>query len=98
MCRIYAGASPRAGRRIDRPMITSINPASEELLAEFEPWSADQVDAAVEEVVAAQRAWREIGVEERAKPMRRAAEILRQRAERYGALITSEMGKPIVEA
>jgi len=79
-------------------MIRSVNPASEELLAEFEPWSNAQVDQAVDEVVAAQSAWRIMSVPERAEPMRRAADILRQRAERYGALITSEMGKPIVEA
>ncbi|MEO7296886.1 MAG: NAD-dependent succinate-semialdehyde dehydrogenase [Candidatus Limnocylindria bacterium] len=79
-------------------MISSINPASEEVLAEFEPWSNAQVDEAVDEVVTAQRAWRRMSVEERAVPMRRAAELLRERAERYGALITAEMGKPIVEA
>jgi succinate-semialdehyde dehydrogenase/glutarate-semialdehyde dehydrogenase len=39
-----------------------------------------------------------MSIEGRAVPMRRAAELLRQRSERYGALITSEMGKPIVEA
>ncbi len=79
-------------------MISSINPATEELLAEFDPWSEAQVDAAVDEVATAQRAWRRMNVEERAVPMRRAAALLRERAEPYGALITSEMGKPIVEA
>ncbi|MGH2402039.1 MAG: NAD-dependent succinate-semialdehyde dehydrogenase, partial [Candidatus Limnocylindria bacterium] len=79
-------------------MISSINPATEETLAEFEPWSASQVDEAVDRVVAAQQVWRAMSVEERAVPMRRAAALLRERAERYGALITSEMGKPIVEA
>ena len=79
-------------------MITSINPATEETLAEFEPWSNDRVDEAVDRVAAAQRTWREMTVEERAVPMRRVAELLRERAGRYGALITSEMGKPIVEA
>src|SRR5688500_15084443 len=79
-------------------MISSVNPATEETLAEFEPWSASQVDEAVDRVVAAQRLWRAISVDERAVPMRRAAALLRERAERYGALITSEMGKPIVEA
>ena len=79
-------------------MISSINPATEELLAEFEPWSAAQVDEAVGQVVAAQRAWRVMSIEDRSVPMRRAAELLRERAARYGALITSEMGKPIVEA
>ena len=79
-------------------MISSVNPATEELLAEFEPWSDRQVDGAVEDVAAAQRRWRTMSVEERVVPMRRAAVLLRERAGRYGALITSEMGKPIVEA
>ena len=81
-----------------RSMISSINPATEEVLAEFEPWTSARVDEAVGQVAAAQRAWRAMSVEERAKPMRHAAQILRDRVERYGALITSEMGKPIVEA
>ena len=79
-------------------MISSINPATEELLAEFEPWSAAQVDEAVGQVVAAQRVWRAMSIDDRSVPMRQAAELLRERAGRYGALITSEMGKPIVEA
>ena len=79
-------------------MISSINPASEEVLAEFEPWSERQVDDAVDQVVAAQHTWREMSIDQRAVPMRRAAELLRRRAERYGALMTAEMGKPIVEA
>jgi len=79
-------------------VISSINPASEELLAEFEPWSNARVDEAVGQVAAAQVVWRGMTVEQRAVPMRRAAELLRQRDQRYGALITSEMGKPIVEA
>jgi len=79
-------------------MIISTNPASEEVLAEFEPWSVAQVDEAVDRVVSAQRTWHAMRIEERAVPMRRAAELLRERAGRYGALITAEMGKPIVEA
>jgi succinate-semialdehyde dehydrogenase/glutarate-semialdehyde dehydrogenase len=79
-------------------MITSINPASEEVLAEFEPWSDGKVDEAIDQVAEAQRTWRAMSIDQRAAPMRRAAELLRQRAERYGALITAEMGKPIVEA
>jgi succinate-semialdehyde dehydrogenase/glutarate-semialdehyde dehydrogenase len=79
-------------------MITSINPTSEEVLAEFEPWADGQVDEAIDQVVEAQRTWRAMSIDQRAAPMHRAAELLRERAERYGALITAEMGKPIVEA
>ena len=79
-------------------MISSVNPATEETLAEFAPWSNDQADDAVERVAVAQRTWRGMTIEQRAVPMRRAAELLRERAGRYGALVTAEMGKPIVEA
>jgi succinate-semialdehyde dehydrogenase/glutarate-semialdehyde dehydrogenase len=79
-------------------MITSINPTSEEVLAEFEPWTDGQVDEAIDQVVEAQRTWRAMSIDQRAAPLHRAAELLRERAERYGALITAEMGKPIVEA
>ena len=78
--------------------IASINPATEELLAEFEPWDDARVDAAVDDVAAAQRGWRRMSVDERSESIRRVGELLRQRKERYAALITAEMGKPIVEA
>ncbi len=79
-------------------MIRSINPSSEEVLAEFDPWSAAQVDAALDAAVQAQRAWRARSVEERAEVLRSVAALLRDRSERYAQLITMEMGKPITEA
>jgi succinate-semialdehyde dehydrogenase/glutarate-semialdehyde dehydrogenase len=41
------------------------------------------------------REWRTRGVADRAAPMRRAGELLRTRAEDYGRLMASEMGKPV---
>jgi succinate-semialdehyde dehydrogenase / glutarate-semialdehyde dehydrogenase len=79
-------------------MIRSINPASEEVLAEFEPWTAADVDAALDAAVQAQRAWRERSVGDRADVLRSVAAVLRERSERYAELITLEMGKPITEA
>jgi succinate-semialdehyde dehydrogenase/glutarate-semialdehyde dehydrogenase len=79
-------------------VITSINPATEEILAEFAPWTDDEVDAAVDGARVAQRSWRIMSIEERAQPMRRAAGLLRERSVRYAGLITAEMGKPIAEA
>jgi succinate-semialdehyde dehydrogenase/glutarate-semialdehyde dehydrogenase len=79
-------------------MIRSINPATEELLAEFEPWSGSDVDAAVDAVVAAQSEWRRRSLDERATVLRSLAVLLRERAEEYATLITREMGKPIGEA
>src|SRR5207249_11470397 len=78
--------------------ITSINPATGEVLARFDPFTHDEVDHALDEAQDAFIAWRERSFEERAVPMRRLASLLRGRVDRYGRLITLEMGKPIVEA
>ena len=78
--------------------INSINPASAEVLARFDPFTPDEVDHALDQAEDAFIAWRERSFEERAVPMRRLAALLRERADRYGRLITLEMGKPIVEA
>jgi succinate-semialdehyde dehydrogenase/glutarate-semialdehyde dehydrogenase len=88
----------RARPTEERRVITSRNPATEEVLATFDPWSADEVDTTIDQVREAQRQWRALSMGERADAMRRAAAILRERTDRYAALITTEMGKPISEA
>src|SRR5206468_1907621 len=78
--------------------IVSVNPATEEVLASFDPFTPDEIDGALAEVDDAFRVWRERPLDERAVPMRRLASLLRDRSERYARLITIEMGKPITEA
>jgi acyl-CoA reductase-like NAD-dependent aldehyde dehydrogenase len=78
--------------------IESINPATDEVLATFEQFTPEQVDAALAAADAAFREWRETSFAERAALVRRAGALLRERKQRYGALITAEMGKPIAEA
>jgi succinate-semialdehyde dehydrogenase / glutarate-semialdehyde dehydrogenase len=79
-------------------MIRSVNPATEEIVAEFEPWSERMVDEAVDAAVAAQGEWRRRTAAERASVLAEAARLLRARAAEYAAIITQEMGKPITEA
>ena len=78
--------------------VESINPATEEVIATFEQFTPAQVEQALVEADAAFRQWREQSFAERSKAMRRAAELLRKRKERYAGLITAEMGKPITQA
>ncbi|HEV8656246.1 MAG TPA: NAD-dependent succinate-semialdehyde dehydrogenase [Candidatus Limnocylindria bacterium] len=78
--------------------ITSVNPATEEVLGRFDPFTAEEVDRALDDAQDAFLAWRERSIADRAVPMRRLATLLRERADRYGRLITIEMGKPIAEA
>src|SRR5262249_22197990 len=53
---------------------------------------------ALDEAQDAFGAWRQRSFVERAVPMRAFAKLLRERADRYGRLLTLEMGKPISEA
>src|SRR5213596_1558358 len=78
--------------------VESINPATEEVIATFEQFTPAQVEQALVEADTAFRQWREQSFAERSKAMRRAAELLRKRKERYAGLITAEMGKPITQA
>jgi len=78
--------------------ITSVNPATEEVIARFDAFTDEEVDHAVDEAQDAFGAWRQRSIAERGVPMRRLAQILRERADRYARLITLEMGKPITEA
>jgi succinate-semialdehyde dehydrogenase/glutarate-semialdehyde dehydrogenase len=78
--------------------ITSVNPATEEVLASFDPFTPDELAGAAAEADDAFRAWRERSLDQRAGPMRRLASLLRERADRYARLITIEMGKPLTEA
>ena len=78
--------------------ILSINPATEEVLARFDESTPAEVESAIADAQAAQRAWARVSFDERAKAMTRLAEHLVERRDYYARLITLEMGKPITEA
>jgi acyl-CoA reductase-like NAD-dependent aldehyde dehydrogenase len=78
--------------------ITSVNPATEEVLARFDPFTPEDVERAVSDAQDAFGAWRERSFADRAVPMGRLAGLLRERAGRYARHISIEMGKPITEA
>jgi acyl-CoA reductase-like NAD-dependent aldehyde dehydrogenase len=79
-------------------LMESINPATEEVMASFEPHSAGQVRAVLENSAATFHTWRTTSFGERSTLMRQAAACLRRHCARFAGLITAEMGKPIVEA
>src|SRR5437667_222296 len=60
--------------------IQSINPATEETLARFDEFSAEQVEACLARAHAASRAGARITFAERASPMRKVAAYLRAHA------------------
>jgi acyl-CoA reductase-like NAD-dependent aldehyde dehydrogenase len=79
-------------------LIETRNPATGEVLRTYERHGRAAIDARLDAAVAAQRRWRETPFEERADRLRAAAEVLRARRNEWSAIMTAEMGKPIVQA
>lgn len=78
--------------------IQSINPATEEVLKAFEPYSPAQVEQALAEARQAYLQWCTTSFAERGALFHRLARYLREHKEELGQLATLEMGKPITEA
>jgi succinate-semialdehyde dehydrogenase/glutarate-semialdehyde dehydrogenase len=83
---------------IQRAMVRVANPATGELLAELPAASAADVQAAISLARAAQPAWEALGARSRARVLRKFVEILNRQRDEVAVLITSEAGKPQVEA
>jgi succinate-semialdehyde dehydrogenase/glutarate-semialdehyde dehydrogenase len=81
-----------------RRVLKSIDPATGRELASFPEADAAAVEIALERAYAARQAWREAGAGMRSALMRSVAGVLRADKSRFAALLTAEMGKPIVEA
>jgi succinate-semialdehyde dehydrogenase/glutarate-semialdehyde dehydrogenase len=75
--------------------ISSINPATGELIASFEPHTDADIELRLRRSIAGYEVNRNRSFRERAERMMRAAEILESRARDYGVMITREMGKPV---
>lgn len=81
-----------------RASIASINPATGEVLREFDCSREEEVRAAVERAHAAQPSWQELGLGRRLQILRRFQTLLREKKADVARLITREAGKPYVES
>ena len=81
-----------------RASIASINPATGEVLREFDCASEEEMRAAVERARAAQPSWQEMGVAKRLQMLRRFQTLLQEKKSDVARLITQEAGKPYVES
>jgi succinate-semialdehyde dehydrogenase / glutarate-semialdehyde dehydrogenase len=75
-----------------------VNPATEEVIAEV-PWGhKDDCAKAIAAAHAALPAWGKTTVQERAKILKKAGDLLRERIDSIAKILTSEQGKPLAEA
>ena len=75
-----------------------INPASEEVIGKLSHARKEDLDLAL---VAAEKAfdsWKNVSAYERSKILRKAADIVRSKADEIATLMTMEQGKPLIEA
>ncbi len=77
--------------------IASTNPATGEVLREFECASEVEVDAAVSRAGSAQPSWAALGVRKRIAILRTFQGLLHQKKSEVAQLVTREAGKPYVE-
>jgi succinate-semialdehyde dehydrogenase/glutarate-semialdehyde dehydrogenase len=76
----------------------SINPATGEVIREFETLTDAEVERALETAEERAREWRTVSFDRRSELLRRAAGVLRDDQDRWARLMTEEMGKPIAQA
>lgn len=79
-------------------VITTVNPATGQVLSTYQAWTPEQVNQSVDQAHAAAAAWGRQPLEVRVAAVRRLAEQLRAQKDRFAAMVTAEMGKPLAEA
>ncbi|MBM7493690.1 succinate-semialdehyde dehydrogenase/glutarate-semialdehyde dehydrogenase [Micromonospora luteifusca] len=80
------------------PHIATTNPATGQVLKTFEAMSTEQLDGAIERTDLAYRQLRETTVDQRARWMNAAADLLDAERDEIARIMTTEMGKTYVAA
>lgn len=78
--------------------VSSVNPATGEVLRELECASESEVRAVVARACAAQSAWAEMGLQRRVAVLREFQRRLQEKKLEIAEAITREAGKPVAEA
>jgi len=78
--------------------IETLNPATEELVKKFKPYSDEEVKNIIDKVDEDFNEWKNQSYAERKVLMLKASEILRNEKKHYAEILTLEMGKPIKQA
>lgn len=83
---------------LDGRTLAVVNPADESTVADVAYGGRADADAAVEAAAKAMPGWRALSVYDRAKILKKTADLMRDRADRIARALTMEQGKPLAEA
>ena len=78
--------------------LESFNPATGELIGAVETIEPGQVQAVVDDVGEVQPFWAQLSLADRARYLRKAADVLVEEVDEVAELLTREQGKPITES
>ncbi|MGH2982860.1 MAG: aldehyde dehydrogenase family protein [Solirubrobacterales bacterium] len=85
-------------RSAPKKALESFNPTTGELLGTVETLTPAKVQGVVDDVAEVQPFWAQLSLEDRARYMRRAGDVLLAEADELAGLLTREQGKPRVES
>jgi len=89
------GSSKRSG---SKAVLESFNPANGESIGSVETLTPAKVQGVVDDVAEVQPFWAALTLEDRARYMRRAGDVLLEDMDELAELLTNEQGKPRVES
>ncbi|KMO27529.1 NAD-dependent succinate-semialdehyde dehydrogenase [Methylobacterium aquaticum] len=75
-----------------------LNPATGETLSQLAVATRQDLDQALDAAERGFKAWRKVSAFERSKVLRKAANLMRERADEIARIMTLEQGKPVAEA
>ena len=78
-------------------MLQSIDPSSGEVIAEYREHDLEEIRGFVELADRASREWRRVDFSTRAAVLKRAGDLLEERAAALAVLMAGEMGKPVTQ-
>ncbi|MFW6121362.1 MAG: NAD-dependent succinate-semialdehyde dehydrogenase [Petrotogales bacterium] len=79
-------------------VLKSINPATGKIIKEYNEWNVEKIDAQLLKSLHAFEEWKKNSYSDRSKLLKKTAAILRNNKQIYASLITTEMGKPIIQS
>jgi acyl-CoA reductase-like NAD-dependent aldehyde dehydrogenase len=98
------GATPKPRKKASskrsgsKASLESFNPATGELIGSVETITPAKVQAIVDDVAEVQPFWAALTLEDRARYLRRACDVLLEDLDEIADLLTHEQGKPRVES
>ena len=79
-------------------MLKSINPANNNLIKSYREMSSEESSQIIGLADESFNKWKETPFSLRSELMKNAAKVLRENSEEYSILMTTEMGKPILQS